>query len=105
MRDFGYYSNILMLLYSVIGSSLGCAINYGIGYIFSKYASGLSISKNKFIYMLMAVLLLFTWINIVGAIICVLNGYFRVNIWYVLCVIIISNVLYYCYLLRCIILF
>jgi membrane protein YqaA with SNARE-associated domain len=95
-----HYSLPLMLLFGVLGSSLGGIINWYLGRItisiresYHKLKDERTISKVTKNLLFCAVVLL-SWIPALGSVVQILSGYFQLNLYITTFLIIISNFFY-----------
>ncbi|AWW50853.1 YqaA family protein [Wolbachia endosymbiont of Folsomia candida] len=100
-----HYSPLLMLLFGVLGSSLGGIVNWYLGRMtilirksYHKLENEYTTSKtirNLLIY----TVILFSWVPALGSVIQILSGYFKLSIYTFIPLIILSNFYYLLYLI------
>lgn len=104
IADSSFYSSPLMglLLVATVGNSLGSLITYAMGLLVPKPTQ----AENRYTHWALAksekygvIILLFSWLPIVGDIFCGIAGWLRFNIWQSIILIVIGKLLRYLFLL------
>lgn len=100
-----YYIPLLMLFFGVLGSSLGGIVNWYLGRItisirksYHKLENGYTMPKATKTLLIFATLLL-SWVPALGSVIQILSGYFKLNLYILAHLIILSNFFYLLYLI------
>ncbi|WP_410543369.1 DedA family protein [Wolbachia endosymbiont of Mansonella perstans] len=100
-----HYNPLLMLLFGVLGSSISGVVNWYLGRItisiresYRELESGHKIPKIIRNLLISAVVLL-SWVQVLGSVIQVLSGYFRLNLSVFTLLTILSNFFYLLYLI------
>ncbi|WP_320109918.1 DedA family protein [Wolbachia endosymbiont of Rhagoletis indifferens] len=100
-----YYTPLLMLFFGVLGSSLGGIVNWYLGRItisirksYHKLENGYTMPKVTKNLLIFATLLL-SWVPALGSVIQILSGYFKLNLYILAPLIILSNFFYLLYLI------
>ncbi|MDD0823960.1 DedA family protein [Mannheimia sp. AT1] len=104
IADSSFYSSSLMalLLIATVGNSLGSLITYAMGLLVPKPTQ----AKNRYTRWALAksekygvIVLLFSWLPIVGDIFCGIAGWLRFSLWQSVILIVIGKLLRYLFLL------
>ncbi|WP_406832528.1 DedA family protein [Wolbachia endosymbiont (group A) of Apoderus coryli] len=100
-----YYTPLLMLFFGVLGSSLGGIVNWYLGRItisirksYHKLENGYTMPEATKNLLIFATLLL-SWVPALGSVIQILSGYFKLNLYILAPLIILSNFFYLLYLI------
>ncbi|MDD9331504.1 MAG: DedA family protein [Wolbachia sp.] len=100
-----HYNLLLMLLFGVLGSSLGGIINWCLGkitiYIRKSYhkLENEHITSKTIENLLISSAALLSWVPALGSVVQVLSGYFKLNLYIFIPLIISSNFFYLLYLI------
>ena len=108
MCYFGTYSLPISVVVASLGASLGSYVNWFLGKLvylarieYQSRSRGVTPAKktlsNKFVAALLLLAVLSSWIYLVGAIVNVLCGYFRLRATYVYCAVLCSYFSYFLY--------
>lgn len=100
-----YYTPLLMLFFGVLGSSLGGIVNWYLGRITISIRKSYHKSGNEYTMpkitknLLIFATLLLAWVPALGSVIQILSGYFKLNLYILAPLIILSNFFYLLYLI------
>ena len=101
-----YYTPLLMLFFGVLGSSLGGIVNWYLGRITISIRKSYHKLENEYTTpeitknLLIFATLLLSWVPALGSVIQILSGYFKLNLYTLAPLIILSNFFYLLYLIR-----
>ncbi|NEV49926.1 DedA family protein [Wolbachia pipientis] len=101
-----YYTPLLMLFFGVLGSSLGGIVNWYLGRITISIRKSYHKLENEYTMpkvtknLLIFATLLLSWVPALGSVIQILSGYFKLNLYTLAPLIILSNFFYLLYLIR-----
>ncbi|WP_341821143.1 DedA family protein [Wolbachia endosymbiont (group A) of Myopa testacea] len=100
-----YYTPLLMLFFGVLGSSLGGIVNWYLGRITISIRKSYHKLENEYTMpkvaknLLIFATLLLSWVPALGSVIQILSGYFKLNLYILTPLIILSNFFYLLYLI------
>ncbi|WP_410542074.1 DedA family protein [Wolbachia endosymbiont (group B) of Ennomos erosarius] len=100
-----YYTPLLMLFFGVLGSSLGGIVNWYLGKITISIRKSYHKLENEYTMpkvtknLLIFATLLLSWVPALGSVIQILSGYFKLNLYILAPLIILSNFFYLLYLI------
>lgn len=100
-----YYTPLLMLFFGVLGSSLGGIVNWYLGRITISIRKSYHKLENEYTMpkvtknLLIFATLLLSWVPALGSVIQILSGYFKLNLYILAPLIILSNFFYLLYLI------
>ncbi len=95
----------LMLLFGVLGSSFGGIVNWYLGRITISVRQSYHKLENKYTTskttrnLLICAVILFSWVPALGSVIQILSGYFKLNLYTFIPLVILSNFSYLLYLI------
>ncbi|WP_353270138.1 DedA family protein [Wolbachia endosymbiont (group A) of Myopa testacea] len=100
-----YYTPLLMLFFGVLGSSLGGIVNWYLGRITISIRKSYHKLENEYTMpkvtknLLIFATLLLSWVPALGSVIQILSGYFKLNLYILAPLIILSSFFYLLYLI------
>lgn len=100
-----YYTPLLILFFGVLGSSLGGIVNWYLGRITISIRKSYHKLENEYTMpkvtknLLIFATLLLSWVPALGSVIQILSGYFKLNLYILAPLIILSNFFYLLYLI------
>ncbi|UPA55507.1 DedA family protein [Wolbachia pipientis] len=100
-----YYTPLLMLFFGVLGSSLGGIVNWYLGRITISIRKSYHKLENEHTTpkvvrnLLICAVALLSWVPALGSVIQILSGYFKLNLYILALLIILSNFFYLLYLI------
>lgn len=101
-----HYNLFLMLFFVVSGASLGGVINWYLGKITISIRKSYQKLDNEYVIpeimknLLFLAVALLSWVPALGSVVQVLSGYFRLRLYIIIPLIILSNFLYFLYLIK-----
>ena len=97
--NFSYHSKYLILTIATLGNSIGSMITFYMGFLFKRYKPT-SYKVNKLVLKYGEWSLLLSWMPLIGDIICIVAGYFKLNPIRSLLIIIFSKSLRYIFIIE-----